>query len=282
MPAVSDSYDLEYAGWSPRLALTWKPNEAQTVWVALSRSFEPPTHDDLLATSGGTPFSGPGRPAPPMPTSMAAAFSTADLEAQEADTLEIGWRGRAKNGVEWDVTAYHSRVKNEILSLRDETASPRGLVNADRTIHNGLELGVSGYLSDTVSGRLSWNYQDFRFDDDPIRGNNRLGGAPRHVLNASVAWEATDSMTLFGSAKWAPEETPVDNMNTLFANPYFVADLRAEHALNDTAMIQAGITNLFDETYASSTLVVDTAREDQAAFITGEGRAFYIGAAFEF
>lgn len=35
--------------------------------------------------------------------------------------------------------------------------------------------------------------------------------------------------------------------------------------------------NVFDETYAGSTLIVDQARADQAAFLPGDGRAFYAG-----
>lgn len=282
VPTVSNSYDLDYSGWSPRLALSWKPHENQTAWIALSHGFEPPTHDDLLATSGGTPFSGPGRPNPGVPSSGAAAFSTAALAAQEANTLEIGWRGRAPSGLAWDVTAYHSRVKNEILSLRDAAASPRGSINADKTTHTGIEAGISGYLTDTLSARLAWTWQDFRFDNDPVRGDNRLAGAPRNLINLAFAWEATADLTAFGGVRWVPGKTPVDNMNSLYADPYVVVDLQAEYRLNDTAVLQGGITNLFDETYAASTLVVDQARPDQAAFIPGEGRAFYVGASLQF
>lgn len=282
VPTVSNSYDQDYSGWSPRLALTWQPSDTQTAWIAVSHGFEPPTHDDLLATSGGTPFSGPGRPNAGLPTSGAAAFVSADLKAQEADTIELGWRGRTQGGLFWDVTAYHSRIKNEILSLRDVSATPRGSVNADRTLHTGVEAALSGRLTDTLSARLSWTYQDFRFDNDAVRGNNKLAGAPEHVINATLAWEATQKLTLFGSVNWVPTDTPVDNMNTVYADSYAVADLRAEYRLTDSAVLQAGITNLFDEKYAASTLVVDQARPDQAAFIPGEGRAFYIGAALQF
>jgi len=282
VPTVSNSYDRSYSGWSPRLALTWQPSERQTTWIAYSHGFEPPTHDDLLATTGGTPNSGPGRPNPGDPTLIAGAFVVANLRAQEADTIEIGWRGTAVSGFNWDLTAYHSQIDNEILSLRDVTGAPRGSVNADETVHNGLEAGIGGPLSGRLHGRLAWTWQDFRFDNDPVRGNNRLGGAPRHLINATLAWDATDRLTIYGSARWVPEKTPVDNMNTLFADPYVVADLRAEYRLTDTATLQAGVTNLFDEKYASSTLVVDQARPDQAAFIPGEERAFYLGTSFEF
>lgn len=281
VPTVSNSYARTYEGWSPKIDLTWRPNENNLLWISASHSFEPPTHNDLLATTGGTPFSGPGRPKPPMPTSNAPAFSTAALKAQEADTIEIGWRGR-RGDLAWDVTAYHSWVSNEILSLRDETASPRASFNADKTIHTGIEAGLSGRISDRLSGRLAWTWQDFRFDDDPLRGNNRLGGAPSHVISAALAWQATDRLLLTGTAKWVPEKTPVDNMNTVFNDPYFVADLRAQYAINDTVSIVGEITNIFDEKYAGSTLVVDQARPDQAAFIPGQGRSFYIGTQFEF
>ncbi len=58
--------------------------------------------------------------------------------------------------------------------------------------------------------------------------------------------------------------------------------------LNPLAMIVvytvifAEVSNLFDETYASSTLVLDQASPLQAAFIPGTGRAFTLGAKLKF
>lgn len=70
---------------------------------------------------------------------------------------------------------------------------------------------------------------------------------------------------------------PVDNMNTLYADPYAVFDLRTEYKIDKTFTVFGEITNLFNETYASSTLIVDQARPDQAAFLPGDGRGFYAG-----
>jgi len=60
-----------------------------------------------------------------MPSSNAAAFNVADLKAQKAETIEIGWRGTVPSGLTWDVTAYQSWIDDEILSLRDVNAAPR-------------------------------------------------------------------------------------------------------------------------------------------------------------
>ncbi|MCO5131883.1 MAG: TonB-dependent receptor [Xanthobacteraceae bacterium] len=276
VPTVSTSYARSYDGWSPSLALSYRPDNIQTLFAAVSRSFEPPTHDDLLATVNGTPNSSPGRPNPAQPYAPFAAFATPDLKAQTATTVEGGWRGRTDR-VSWDAVVYYSWVDNELLSLRDATGASLGAINADKTTHFGIELGVGAKLTDRLSGRVAYTFQDFRFDNDPVRGNNRLAGAPRHLINAMLQFQATDNWRLQGAVRWVPDHTPVDNMNTLFSNPYVVVDLRTEYKINETFTVFAEITNLFNETYASSTLIVDQARPDQAAFLPGDGRGFYAG-----
>jgi iron complex outermembrane receptor protein len=66
-------------------------------------------------------------------------------------------------------------------------------------------------------------------------------------------------------------------MNTLYTDPYVVVDVRTEYKINKTVSAFAEITNLFNENYASSTLVIDQARPDQAAFLPGDGRGYYAG-----
>jgi len=46
-----------------------------------------------------------------------------------------------------------------------------------------------------------------------------------------------------------PDETPVDNMNTLWADPYAVIDLKTEYRINDHVSLFGEITNRFDEKY---------------------------------
>lgn len=273
---TSTSYTRSYSGWSPSLALSYRTDDGQTFFAAISRSFEPPTHDDLLATVNGTPNSSPGRPNPANPMLAAAAFSTPALKPQTATTVEAGWRGRFGK-LNWDAVAYYSAVENELLSLRDETGASLGAMNADRTRHFGIELGLGAQLLDRLALRLAYTYQDFRFDDDPVRGNNRLAGAPPHLVNAMIQYWLLDNWTIQAAVRWSPVKTLVDNMNTLLADPYVVVDLRSEYRIDDHFTVFGEITNLFDKTYASSTLIVDQARSDQAAFLPGDGRGFYAG-----
>lgn len=272
------SYERTYSGWSPSLAVSYRPDERQTFFGAVSRTFEPPTHDDLLATVNGTPNSGPGRPNPGNPALDAEVFHTPDLKAQTATTVEAGWRGSNHSGTAtWDATVYYSWVENELLNLRDVTGVSLGAINAGKTSHFGIELGLTAQFADQWSARLAYTYQDFRFRDHSTYGTNRLAGAPRHIVNAVLQYDATEDWTLQGAVRWLPSKTPVDNMNTLYADPYVVVDLRTQYRINEQVSLFAEVTNVFDETYAASTLVVDQAQPNQAAFIPGDGRGFFVG-----
>lgn len=276
VPTVDASYSRRYEGASPALGLTWQPSENQTLFGAISRSFEPPTHDDLLATVNGTPNSSAGRPSPGAPGLPAAVFATPALEAQRATTVEIGWRGIA-GPMTWDAVAYRSWVRNELLSLRDASGAPLGAANASRTRHLGAELGLSAQISPDLSARLAYTWQEFRFSDDPLRGDHALAGAPRHWIHATLDWQPADRWHAGAALRWMPGKTPVDNFGTLFNDPFATLDLRIARRFGRKLSVFAEVTNLFDEVYASSTLVVDQARPDQAAFMPGDGRAVGVG-----
>jgi iron complex outermembrane receptor protein len=276
-PATNTSYNRTYSGWNPSFALSYRPDNHHTVFAAVSRSFEPPTHDDLLATINGSPNSSPGRFCASGSCSVRVAFATPALEAQTATTVEGGWRGRYSN-FSWDAVAYYSWIQNELLSLRDANSTALGSVNADKTSHFGIELGVGANLTQQLSARVAYTYQDFRFRNDLKYGNNRLAGAPQHFLNAIVQYQATEAWKLQGAVRWNATKTPVDNANTLFADPYAVVDLRTEYKIDRHFTLFAEVTNLFDKTYAGSTLIVDAVtRPDQAVFLPADGRGYYGG-----
>lgn len=78
------------------------------------------------------------------------------------------------------------------------------------------------------------------------------------------------------------EKTPVDNLNTVYNDAYAVVDLRSEYRVSSSFSVFGEVTNLFDETYASSTLIVDQARSDQAVYLPGDGRGFFAGVTLNF
>lgn len=275
------SYDRDYSEVSPALALSWSPTERDYLFLAVSHTFEPPSHNDLIATVNGTPNSSAGRPNPGNPALQAAVFSTPALRAQSGETVEAGWRGQ-RGRLRFDALAYYSWLDNELLNLRDETGASLGAVNAGETRHFGLELGASASLSDRLTARLAYVYQDFHFHDDPVRGDNKLAGVPPQVVNIALDYAVAPTLSVGLSTHWLAEATPVDNLNTIHNDAYATFDLRAVFRPAEAWSVFVEGRNVTDEIYASSTLVVDVARPDQAAYLPGDGRAFYAGLRVEF
>ena len=123
-------------------------------------------------------------------------------------TVEGGWRGDF-GATAWDVVLYHATVDNELLSLRDVTGAPLGAVNADKTRHFGVAFGQRTRFSEEVSGRLAYTYQNFRFDGDPLRGDNRLAGAPPHVINGILQYDFVPEAFVQMQVDWRPDSSPV-------------------------------------------------------------------------
>lgn len=280
---VDTSYDRSYQEWTPSLALSYELMRNQSVFAAVSRSFEPPTQDDLIAAIQGSPNSSPGTnqgTTPPLPA--AAIFSTPNLDAQTATTLEGGWKG-STHAIAWSAIAYYSWVEDELLNLRDETGNSLGAVNADKTTHFGIELGAAFDITSNISGRAAYTYQDFRFDGDVNYGDNRLAGAPRHVVNAALRYTFVPGLWVEAEVNWLPDETPVDNANTLYNDGYTLVDLRSSYEITDNIALFGEVSNIFDENYASATLVVErVSNPQQAVFLPGDGRAFIVGARAKF
>jgi iron complex outermembrane receptor protein len=93
------------------------------------------------------------------------------------------------------------QLRNEILTRCAPeisagcTSSNTVAFNADRTIHNGIELGVQTLPfvnvfrdGDSIFANAVWNYTDFRFDNDPIFGNNRMPVIPAHQLYGELGY----------------------------------------------------------------------------------------------
>ncbi len=283
LPFVDTSYDRSYSEWTPSLALSYELMRNQTVFAAVSRSFEPPTQDDLIAAIQGSPNTSPGTNqgnTPPLPDP--AIFSTPNLDAQTATTLEGGWKGTT-HAFAWSAIAYYSWVEDELLNLRDESGNSLGAVNADKTTHFGIELGAAVDITANLSGRAAYTYQDFRFDDDFRNGDNRLAGAPRHIVNAALRYTFVPGLWVEAEVNWVPDETPVDNANTLYNDSYTLVDLRSAYAITENFSLFGEVSNIFDEKYASATLIVDrVSSPQQAVFIPGDGRAFILGARAKF
>lgn len=247
-------YDVDYTGSSPKLGLLYTPSQGQQVFANLSGSHEAPPFGELVLS--------PVRP-------LAAA--------QGATTFELGWRGE-RQGWRWDTVAYRSQVRRELLALTDAAGAALGTVNADRTVHQGLELSAEGALSRSLSLRGQYLYNDFRFDGDAVYGDRRLAGIPPHLLRAALAWQIHPRLRLSPGVEWQPSRTWIDHANTVAADGFALFNLTLDGALGAGWRWFLEGRNLLDRRHVATTAVQANARGlDGAYYFPGDGRAVYAG-----
>ncbi len=247
-----------YQRFTPKAGLIYELNPDIQFFGNVSTSFEPPSFSELTA--------GPV---------IAPVFA----KAQRAITFEVGSRGRLFDMAEWDIALYRAHVRNELLALVDPvTSSPVGTVNAGKTIHQGVELGLDVELAKMIYLRQMYMFNDFKFDGDPVFGNNQLAGIPRHFYKAELTYRHPEGYYIGPSVEWSPEKYYVDHANTLSADSYALLGFKIGKRNRTGFSWFAEARNLTDRKYAATTGVMDNAKGlDQAQFLPGDGRSFFAG-----
>jgi iron complex outermembrane receptor protein len=251
------SVDETYSQTSPKLGLLYQLKPYVQLFTNVSRSFEPPSFGELNNRVANS------------------------LKAQKGTTFEIGTRGNSEF-VDWDVALYYARLQDELLQVAPN-ASPLAsqTVNADKSIHRGLELGLTARLPMNLESRSSLLTNDFKLDGDATFGSNRLPGIQRSLLRSELLYRGNDFLTGFyigPTIEWSPQRYNVDFAETLYADNYLIWGLKAGQKVSDHWSWFLEGRNLANQKYAASTGVARNQNGvDGALFLPGDGRTAYMG-----
>lgn len=249
-------YDLT----SPRLGLLWQPSGQVQVFANISKSAEAPTFAELNFTNA----------------------ALARTRAQRATTVEIGTRGQ-HGALGWDVAVYRAELRGE-FQFFDLGEGRFAVTNADDTVHQGIEVAGQWTFArdllaagDQASWKLAYTHNDFFFDNDPAWGDNRLPGAPRHLLRSQWQWTTAAGFFLAPNLEWVPQGYDVDNANTVQTRDYALFGLRAGFDPGRRWSVFVDARNLADARYIASTSVTAEASPTSALFEPGDGISLVAG-----
>ncbi|MEK6350060.1 MAG: TonB-dependent receptor [Burkholderia sp.] len=262
-----------YSGLNPKLGLLWQPQRDLQAFVDITRSQDVPDFTDLSQT-----FSATTRFTP--------------LAAQHAWTLELGTRG-TRDRVSWDLTAYRSLVRDQLLQYTTNPDIPAATFNANKTVLQGIEAGASVDLwrdvtrkgaGDRITLSGVWNLSDFRFKDDPQYGSNRIAGVPLNVLRAVLGYTRPNGFHVSASVDWVPSGGWADDANTLRVPGYTVFGVQAGMDFRNGLSIYIDARNLANKRYVSdvSTVANASTASSTAIFYPGEGRSVFAGMRYAF
>lgn len=262
-----------YSGVNPKLGLLWQPRREIQAFVDITRSQDVPDFTDLAQT-------------------FATTTRFTPLAAQHAWTLELGTRG-THDRLSWDLSAYRSLVRDQLLQYTTNPDIPAATFNAKRTVLQGIEAGAAFDLwrdltrrgaGDRISVSGVWNLSDFRFKDDPQYGSNRIAGVPLNVLRGVLAYTRPNGLHVSASVDWVPSGAWADDANTLRAPSYTVFGLQAGMDFRNGLSIYLDARNLANKRYVSDISTVANARtaSSTAIFYPGEGRSLFAGMRYAF
>ena len=262
--SLGNNYDHNFSQWSPRVGVTHDMTPKHQVFASISRNFEAPIHG-------------------------LAGSTTLANKAQSGTTFEIGTRGEVTEGASqfgWDATYYRSNLKNEFLSACVVPGcSPAPTINVPKSIHQGLELGVSHLYARKVDTRLSLLHSDFRFVDNSAYGNNQLPGFPPIIVRAESLYrfgaEVNGKPSYYAGPKieWVPSKAPMDNTNTVYRDGYTLIGFKAGQAIDKKWSWFADARNLTNKKYAADSNISANLNGNGtgALYYSGNGRSIYVG-----
>lgn len=253
-----------YNAFNPRLGVIFDVQKGIEWYANISRAYEPPTTFQL--------------------TDQLTGNGTA-LKAMHGTVVETGLRGTTqadKTKWNWDVSAYYTALRNEILSVDNLGTSLS--TNISKTTHAGIESLV-GASFDIGGGHrieplLNATYNAFSFDSDPTYGNNRLPSAPRWFARGELMYANTSGFRI-GPTFDLVGSRYVDFANTYKVGSYALFGARAEYETGHWN-VYAEARNLADRNYIETVVVKDRANANDAVLHPGAPRSFYVGVRYQF
>lgn len=256
-----------YNAFNPRVGVIFNVQKNVELYANISRVYEPPTTFELTddVTGNGTV-----------------------LDAMHGTVVETGLRGTTqvdKTTWNWDISAYYTALRNEILSVDDPLAPGTSLsTNIDKTTHAGIESLVSASF-DIGGGRrieplVSATYNAFSFDSDPTYGNNRLPAAPRWFARGEIMFANSSDFRIGPTFDFVGSRY-VDFANTYKVGSYGLFGARAEYTTGHWNMY-AEARNLADKDNVAAVVVKDRANPNDAVLQPGAPRSFYVGVRYQF
>jgi iron complex outermembrane receptor protein len=257
----AESARKTYNSINPKVGVLYEPTEDLQIFGNVSHSSEAPTFSEL--TQGGT-----------------VGFTP--VEAQKAWTAEIGTRG-SMGIVDWDAAIYRAWLKDEMLQFTTGPGIPASTFNADRTIHQGVELGFDVNVAndivtkgDSLVWRNSYTYSDFYFEGDAQYGDNQIPGIADHVYQSELRydhngeWFVAPAIELSGSAY-------VDYENTIKAPGFGLVNFSAGYTVTDNVSLFLDARNLLDHRYISTFSTIINGAGNTNVYYPGEGRRAFVG-----
>ncbi len=176
--------DVDFNRLSPKIGATYALNEAVHLYASYNTGFRAPSESQLFRPSVAA------NPA----DAAARARLALNLQPITATQIEIGSRIE-RDRWSLDVAMYELIKRDDLVSQRDTSTNVTTSVNAGKTRHRGIEVGVGTQLTqawrfDSAFSYARHEYEEWRTANADFSGHE-MEAAPRWLANSRLSWTPT-------------------------------------------------------------------------------------------
>ncbi|WP_288382111.1 TonB-dependent receptor [uncultured Acinetobacter sp.] len=280
-----DNHDTFGSFWTPRTYLVWNANDNWTLKGGYSEGYKAPRLERL--TNGIYNVGGQGR---------TPLFGNPNLKPETSRNLEFGTYFNNQSNFDANITAFYSQVKDKIVTGPTErtcdakdaiikadcekymasigtpwlmqsgdtgsrTWSVRRPINAQKADIYGIETGLNWEFVPTWKLGLNYTWTETEIQDKAL-GNPPLNDTPKHIVNASMKWQADDKIQLWARGEYRSERARyTSSYNNLTATEkgvydalgdfkaYALMHVGSNFNVNEKLDIGVGLYNVFDKNF---------------------------------
>ena len=230
--------DLNGQKWIPRAGLVYRYTDELSLYGSYTEAFKP--NSSIATLAGGT------------------VLDSATLPEQSR-AWELGAKWDAPDGVSATLALFDIRKRNVLVANFDALTANTVYTTAGQVRSRGVELDLSGQLSERWSLIGGYAFTDAWVAEDPTLKGNRLQNVPRHSGSVSAVYDfgavmGANRLRAGAGAQYVGERA--GNPDNDFDLPgYTVAHAFATYETRldgQKVKLQLNVKNLFDRTYYSS------------------------------
>ncbi|MFY0731130.1 TonB-dependent siderophore receptor [Pseudomonas sp. NFX15] len=246
--------------WVPRAGLVYRYTDELSFYGSYTESFKP---NSTIA-----------------PLSGSSTVLDGSIAPEEAKSWEVGAKLDIPGRVTGNIALFDIKKRNVLVSNAEGPVTVYSAAGEVRS--RGLEVDLSGQLTDRWSMIGSYAYTDAEVTEDPDYEGNQLQNVARNSGSLSAVYDfgnivGGDQLRVGGGARYVGERAG-NAVNDFDLPSYTVADVFATYDTQfdgQKVKFQFNVKNLFDRTYYTSAV-------SQLAVSMGDARQVLLSSTLEF
>ena len=190
-----------------------------------------------------------------------------DLKDSKGFNFDIGYRGKLKNYLQFDISAYMLQYNNRVGTITTSGTNYRLITNVGRSISKGIESYIEFNPLKAFTNKVHTDlilFSSYAFTNAKYSGDHKdastkdknVENAPQNIVRAGISFGYkeflfTTQFSFVGSSFSDANNTIVssENGNIGLIPSYSITDLTTSFKFSKNFNIKAGINNIEDKRY---------------------------------